>query len=55
MDTLNENDDEDLTFIPHSIIDHSGRNIPRKTRRTTKDGKTILEVKMNSHVKIRVF
>ena len=54
LDTLNDDDDEDWSFIPQEIIAHRVRNIPRKIRRTTKDGKTILEVERISHMRTRV-
>ena len=54
LDTFNDDDDEDWTFIPQEIIDHRVRNIPRKIRRTTKDGKTILQVERTSHMRTRV-
>ena len=54
MDTLNDDDDKDRSFIPQEIIDHRVRNIPKKIRRTTKDGKTTLEVENVSHMKTRV-
>ena len=54
LDTLNDDDDEDWSFIPQEIIDHRVKNIPRKIRKTTKDGETILEVERISHMRTRV-
>ena len=51
LHTLNDNDDENWTFILQEIIDYKVSNITRKCRKTTKDGKTILEVENISHMK----
>ena len=54
LDPLNDDDEEDWTFIPQEIIDHRVRTIPRKIRRITKDVNIILQVERASHMRTRV-
>ena len=51
---MNDDNDDDWTFIPQDVIDHRIRKIPRKIRRNTKDGKTILQIEKEYHMRTKV-